>query len=246
MWKWSKKLLKNQGLAWHLGIGWLVKPNIYPLSSAAQGHLKPACFRVLSSTLGRNYYIISDHFNRTAYLGLSTFSHGQGWVLGVEELGNISCSPSSSDGQKLGYMYLSSPLLGTESVETLSPGSCVLVAPGCPTSHFAASHSHQGPWPWPPVLISQPGWAWIKKERPQATLGFCCCCCWLHDFYHLLSWKQSEKDRKVYEFKTRLLFWSSAWFQQQAFQWSQCLRNALDPRLLALLLLSLCEKKIYL
>lgn len=71
------------------------------IHSVAQGHLKLACFGVLSSTLGRsgsflgleNFYIISDHFNHIACLSLSTFSHGLSWVLGAGRAGEYQLLP---------------------------------------------------------------------------------------------------------------------------------------------------------
>lgn len=93
---------------------------------------------MLSSTLGRsgsfvgleNYYIISDHFTHTTCLGLSTFSHSQSWVLGAGRAGEYQLLPVLQWWTEAGYMYLSSLLLGRGSVETLSPGSCILAAPG--------------------------------------------------------------------------------------------------------------------
>ena len=103
---------------------------------------------MLSSTLGRNgsflglenYYIISDHFNYPACLGLSTFSHGQSWVLGAGRAGEYQLLPVLQWWTEAGVYVPQLPPLGERisgnAIPRLLRSSCpwLFYFPlGCPT-----------------------------------------------------------------------------------------------------------------
>lgn len=137
------------------------------------------------------------------------------------------------------------PLQGRGSVETLSPGR---LHSSCPWAVLL-------PILLPHILTRGPYWRSCSSFPSQAELGSkretsgnSAVVVVVAGYMISIIFCLESRVSKIgsYELKTRLLFWSSVWFQQQALQWSQCLKNALDPRLLALIYLSLCEKKIYL
>lgn len=148
------------------------------------------------------------------------------------EQGNTSSALHSDDWQELACTYLSSLTLGRES--TLSKNSaqsfpmrlrshCLLAVLSFLFPFLTPSSMFCTPF----FLLSVPSEAELRIRNKRAQTTLLLLATWLLSFSVLIA------EATMPWTKTRLSFWNSELFQQQAVLWSQCLRNLLGPRVFA-------------